>query len=253
MGKNKVNQMEPKMPTSVLTSSVLTLPIILNIFALHVSRSVMNMYLRVKPQNKSDMVLVLWLKVYLKNSLTGLPKILTMRCPQKCHVLSSLVVLILLVSKFLVSILSNNCALTSPTKNFNNSSTTLCSFSNKKNTRKKVSNGPLSTLVWISRLVLNLSKNHSVSFPFLKKNVCFQKLLMQPTEKSFTEPIWVKLHHLANNLLNLKVNAMLILSFIIMLVPLDTTSATGSKRTRIQSITLLSNFTKNLLKWLCKL
>merc|ERR1739848_373932 len=86
-----------------------------------------------------------------------------------------------------------------------------------------------------------------------KKNVCFQKLPMQPTEKSFTEPIWEKLHHLANNLLNLKVNAMLILNFIIMLVPLDTTSATGSKRTRIQSITLLSNFTKNLLKWSCKL
>merc|ERR1711970_592660 len=179
----------------------------------------MNMYLRVKHRNKSDTVLVLWSRVFLKNSSTGLLKTSTMLCQQKCHVLSSLVALILLVSKFSASILLNSCALTSPTKNFNNSSTTLCSFSNKKNTRKKVSNGPLSISVWILLLVSNLSKNHSVFSPSSKKNVCSQKLRIKHTEKSSTVPIWEKPHHSVNNPLNLRVNAKLTLNFITTLVP----------------------------------
>merc|ERR1712061_841064 len=129
----------------------------------------------------------------------GLLKTVTKLLPPNFHEPSSSVVSILPVSKFLVSTPSNNWASTSPTKNSNNSSTTSCSFLNKKNTKKKVLNGPLSISVWTWLLVSNLSKNHSVSSPFLKKNVCSQKLPIRLTEKNFSEPILVKLHLSVNN------------------------------------------------------
>merc|ERR1711879_539523 len=123
---------------------------------------------------------------------------------------------------------------------------------NKKNTRRKVSNGLLSISVWTWLLVSNLSKNHSVFSPFLKKNVCSQKLPIRPTEKNFSEPISVRLHLSVNNLPNPKVNVMLTSNFITTPVPSVTTLMIGSKRTRIQSITPSSNSTKNHLSQLCK-
>merc|ERR1711941_195176 len=119
------------------------------------------------------MVVVPLSRVFLKDFLTGLLKIVMKHLQQNLPVRSSLGAWISLVSKFSDSTRSNNCASTSPTKNSNNFSTTSCSFLNKKNTRKKVSNGPPSISVWIWLLVSNSSKNHSASSQFLKKSVCF--------------------------------------------------------------------------------
>merc|ERR1711879_247694 len=206
--KNKVKLMELKMLTKLLTSSVSTLLTILNTFVPHVSRSVPNTSPKVKPQNKSSTVVVLSSRVSSKDFSTGSPRTVTKLSLLALHVLSTSVASILPVSKFSVSTPSNNCALTSPTKNSNNFSTTSCSFLNKKNTRKKVSNGPLSISVWTWLLVSNLSKNHSVSSPSSRKNVCSQKLPTRPTEKNFSEPISVKPHLSVNNLPNPKVNVM---------------------------------------------
>merc|ERR1712066_238749 len=119
----------------------------------------------------------------------GLPRTVTSLLPPNSHEPSSSVVSILPVSKFSVSTPSNNCASTSPTKNFNNSSTTICSSLNRKNTKKKVFTGKPSISVWILPPPSNLSKNHLVSCPPSKKSVCSQKPPIKLTKKNFTRPI----------------------------------------------------------------
>merc|ERR1712066_641767 len=159
---------------------------ILNTSAHHVSRSVLNTSPKVKPQNKSSTVVVLLSRVSSKDFSTGSPRTVTMLSPPAPHVLSTSVASILQVSKFSVSTPSNNCASISPTKNSNNFSTTSCSFLNRKNTRKKVSTGRPSILVWIWPLVSNLSKSQWVSCPPSKKSVCSQKPPIKLTKKNFT-------------------------------------------------------------------
>merc|ERR1719159_1052557 len=179
--KNKVNLTVLKPPTKPPTCSVSTLPIWPNTCAPHESRSVPNTFPKVKPQNKSTTPELPCPKVSSKNCLTSLLKTVTKLWPPTCHDPSSSVAWILPVSKSSASTPSNNCASTSPTKNSNNSSTTICSSLNRKNTRKKVSTGRPSISVWILPPLLNSSKNHSVSCPPWKKSVCSQKLLIKPT------------------------------------------------------------------------
>merc|ERR1712223_1129875 len=133
-------------------------------------------------------------------------KTVTKLWPLNSHEPSSSVVSILPVSKFSVSTPSNNCASTSPTKNFNNSSTTICSFLNRKNTRKKASTGKPSISVWIWLLVSNLLKSQWVSCPLLKKNVCSQKPPIRLTKKNSTWLTWAKTRTSVKPPLNPRVN-----------------------------------------------
>merc|ERR1712117_819481 len=148
---------------------VSTPPIWPNTCASHESRSVLNTSPKVRPQNSVTTPELPCPKVSSKNCLTSSLKTVTKLLPPNFHEPSSSVVSILPVSKFLALTPSNNCASTSPTKNFNNFSTTICSFLNRKNTRKKVSTGRPSILVWIWPLVSNLLKSQWVSCPPSKK------------------------------------------------------------------------------------
>merc|ERR1719159_2301400 len=231
--KNKVNLTVLKPPTKPPTCSVSTLPIWPNTCAPHESRSVPNTFPKVKPQNNVTTPEPLCPKVSSKNCLTSLLNSVTKLWPLNSHEPSSSVVSILPVSKFSVSTPSNNCASTSPTKNSNNSSTTICSFLNRKNTKRKASTGKPSISVWILPLVSNLLKSQWVSCPPSKKSVCSQKPPIRPTKKNSTWLIWAKTRTSVKPLLNLKVSETSTSNFTTTPVASVTTLPTGWKRTRI--------------------
>lgn len=66
----------------------------------------------------------------------------------------------------------NSCVSTTPTKGFNNSSTTICSSWNKRNTRRRVFSGNSLTLEWICKLALILLKRCDNSRTLNKEIKC---------------------------------------------------------------------------------
>merc|ERR1712168_1300686 len=120
---------------------------------------------------------------------------------------------------------------TSPTKNFNNSSTTTSSFLSKKNTSVKASSGLSLISVWTWLHVLSFLKNLWEFSPFSKKNQLCQKLLMTLLETNFTQLTKRNLQHSLNQR-SLK-KGVLTSSYLTTLVMSDTMLMDGFSRTKI--------------------
>ena len=161
----------------------------------------------------------------------------------------------------------NSCSSTTPTSVCSSSSITTCLYWNRRSTRRKVSNGHLSTLEWTCKLALILSRrwvfwlrydlafhlenvkqsnvmNHYflsspwVSYPFWRNSVCSQK---QPTRLSSpccTRTTWANPRTSASPNHRKVPNMRPTLSCTTMLALLCTMSMAGCSRTRILSTKL---------------
>merc|ERR1712168_232687 len=153
--------------------------------------------------------------------------------------LTSLVYWILLASRSSSTTPSISSVSTTPTNDSSSSSTTTCSFWNRKNTRRKASNGSPLISVWTWQEPSTLLRNQEVSWPCLKRNVLCRKPLIRPTWPRCTKCTLERMIHTRNQRPRKPNKEVVTSSFITTLVQSATVLPVGWKRTRTPSTSTL--------------